>query len=65
MSTRNTRYTVDRLVNGTRYYFRVFAHNAVGNSPASNVANAIPRTLPTARPLVGGGADEPCRARSV
>ena len=46
----NTTYTVAGLVNGTRYYFRVFAHNAVGvgNSPASNVVNAIPRTLPTA-----------------
>ena len=44
----NTAYTATGLVNGTRYYFRVFAHNAVGNGPASNVANAIPRTLPTA-----------------
>ncbi len=44
----NTAYTVAGLVNGTRYYFRVFAHNAAGNSPASNVGSAIPRTLPTA-----------------
>ena len=36
------------LTNGTRYYFRVFASNAPGTSPASNTANAIPRTKPTA-----------------
>ena len=44
----NTAYTVTGLVNGTRYYFRVCAHNAVGNSSASNVANAIPVPVPTA-----------------
>ncbi len=44
----NTTYTLSGLLNGTRYYFRVYAHNAVGNGPISNVANAIPRTLPTA-----------------
>ena len=36
------------LTNGTRYYFRVFAVNAAGTGPASSVANAIPRTAPTA-----------------
>ena len=37
-----TAYTATGLVNRTRYYFRVFAHNAAGNSPASNTANAVP-----------------------
>ena len=36
------------LANGTRYYFRVLAHNAAGNSASSNVANNIPRTVPSA-----------------
>jgi titin len=43
-----TSYTVTGLVNGTRYYFRVLAKNATGSSPASNVVNAIPRTVPGA-----------------
>ena len=43
-----TAYTATGLVNGTRYYFRVYARNIVGQSPASNTANAIPRTVPTA-----------------
>ena len=42
----DTAYTVTGLVNGTRYYFRVYAHNAAGNAPTSNIANAIPRTVP-------------------
>ena len=36
------------LTNGVRYYFRVFARNAAGWSPVSNVASAIPRTVPSA-----------------
>ena len=43
-----TGYTVGGLANGTRYYFRVFARNVVGQSPASNTTSAIPRTKPTA-----------------
>ena len=43
-----TSYTVTGLTNGTRYYFRVIAKNSVGNSAASNVANNIPRTVPSA-----------------
>ena len=41
-------YRVTGLTNGTRYYFRVFAKNAVGTGAASNTANAIPRTTPGA-----------------
>ena len=44
---RNTTFTVTGLSNGVRYYFRVFARNASGQSPASNVANAVPRTVPS------------------
>ena len=38
-----TGYTVTGLTNGTRYYFRVFAANGAGTSPASNIANSVPR----------------------
>ena len=44
----NTAYTVIGLSNGVRYYFRVMARTSPAWSPPSNVANAIPRTVPTA-----------------
>jgi hypothetical protein len=33
--------------NGTRYYFRIRAHNGVGPSAFGTVVSAIPRTLPS------------------
>ena len=39
---RTTGHTVGGLVNGRRYYFRVFARNVVGRSPASDVVSAVP-----------------------
>ena len=41
-------YTSTGMANGARYYFRVFAHNAAGNSTSSTVVSAIPRTVPGA-----------------
>ena len=43
-----TSYTVTGLANGTTYYFRVIAVNAVGQSPPSGEASAIPVTVPGA-----------------
>jgi hypothetical protein len=43
-----TGYRVLGLTNGTRYYFRVLAKNSIGTGPASNVANTVPRTKPSA-----------------
>ena len=41
-------YTAGGLTNGTKYYFRVRAHNTAGWSPPSKVVNATPRTVPSA-----------------
>ena len=41
---------VTGLTNGTTYYFRVVAHNAVGNSPSSNIVSAVPRTTAPSAP---------------
>ena len=57
-----TSFTVTGLGNGTRYYFRVLAKNAAGSGPSSNVANQIPRTVPTAERVVHSVSDEPVRA---
>jgi predicted phage tail protein len=35
------------LTNGTRYYFRIRAHNTAGWSKPSTVVKAVPRTVPT------------------
>ena len=42
------------LTNGARYYFRVFAHNAAGQGPASNLVNADPAGGRSRRPDVVG-----------
>lgn len=47
VNTRTT-YTVAGLSNGVRQYFRVLARNALGDAPASNLANAVPRAVPSA-----------------
>jgi hypothetical protein len=44
-----TTYTATGLSNGTKYYFRVIAVNALGQGPASAQVSAVP-ALPTAPP---------------
>ena len=47
-----TSYTVTGLTNGTRYYFKVFAVNAVGQSPPSAEASAtLPPIVPSSPPV--------------
>jgi titin len=41
------RHRAGGLTNGTRYYFRIAAHNAAGWSSPSKVVTAVPRTVPT------------------
>ena len=41
-------YTVGSLTNGTKYSFRIRAHNAAGWGPISTVVSAVPRTVPAA-----------------
>jgi hypothetical protein len=42
-------YTASGLASGTRYYFRVRAYNAIGNSPYSNTASGVTKdTIPAA-----------------
>lgn len=50
-----TSYTISKLTNGTRYYVRVIAVNAVGKSPASAKVSTKPRTVPS-KPAVSGTA---------
>ena len=44
----STSLDADGLTPLTRYYFRVLAVNDVGTGPPSNVANAVPRGVPSA-----------------
>jgi predicted phage tail protein len=44
----DTSLVVNRLVNGTTYYFRVAAVNRVGESRTSNVVKAVPAAAPGA-----------------
>jgi predicted phage tail protein len=40
--------TAKGLINGTKYYFRIRAHNTAGWSKPSTVVTAVPRTVPGA-----------------
>jgi predicted phage tail protein len=46
-------YTAKGLANGTRYNFRIRAHNAGGYGAFSTIASAVPRTVPSASTAVG------------
>ena len=50
-----TSYTVTDLADGTTYYFKVFAVNAVGQSPSSAEASAtLPPIVPSSPPASSG-----------
>jgi hypothetical protein len=42
------KFTAIGLTNGTKYSFRIAAHNAAGWSPASTVVDSVPFTTPSA-----------------
>jgi len=44
--------TATSLINGDIYQFRVYSHNALGQSVASNILSATPATLPDAPTLL-------------
>jgi hypothetical protein len=49
-SVTGTSFTFNGLTAGTRFYFRVFAHNATGWGPMSNTVSAVPTGVaPTPR----------------
>ena len=54
-----TSHTVTGLSNGTRYYFRVSAVNAAGNSAFSNTSYAVPRSVADSSAFADGDADQP------
>jgi hypothetical protein len=47
-SPTSTSYSAIGLTNGTKYYFRIAAHNSAGYGPYSTVVSAVPRTIPSA-----------------
>ena len=58
-----TSYLVTGLTNGTGYQFRVSAHNAVGDGPATTPVTATPRTRADGADRVDGGGRPGVRGR--